>query len=163
MVAEVLPAAAAIFAHPAGPAEPRHADPVADLETIDIGARLDDGADDLVAGDQRQFRLGQLAVDDMQIGAADPAGMNLDQQLPRTRPRRRHIGGGELVSHGGQQLRAHRIHPATAQRDASAPISAFVSVCAAAGMKPSAGPTATCRSTAAATASSGIARSCSEP
>ena len=58
-VAQILLPAAAILAHPAGPAEPRHPDPVADRESIGRFALLDDGADDLVPGDQRQLRIGE--------------------------------------------------------------------------------------------------------
>ncbi len=108
-VAQILMTGAAILAYPAGPAEPRHADPVADLEAIDLRALFDDGADDLVAGDQRQLCLGQFAVDDMQIGAAQCAGAYLQQQLSRTGTRRRHIGGGERAAYRYQELRAHRI------------------------------------------------------
>ena len=35
--------------------------------------RPDDAADDLVPRNERQLRLGQLAVDDVKVGAADPA------------------------------------------------------------------------------------------
>src|SRR5438067_3756940 len=55
-VAQILAGRAAILAHPAGPAEPRHADSVADPETVDRFSLFDDRADDLVPGDQWQFR-----------------------------------------------------------------------------------------------------------
>ena len=39
-------------------------------------------ADDLVAGDERQLRVGELAVDDVQVGPADAAGAHAQQDLP---------------------------------------------------------------------------------
>ena len=61
--------------------EPGDADPFADGEALDAGAELLDDADDLVAGNDRQPLVRQLAVDDMQIGAADAAGLDADQHL----------------------------------------------------------------------------------
>jgi hypothetical protein len=40
-----------------------------------------------VADDQGQLRVAQLAVEDVQIGAANAAGANSDQQLIRARRR----------------------------------------------------------------------------
>src|SRR5205823_6081720 len=72
-VAEVLASAQAVAALAAGPAEPRDADPPA--------ARLVD-PDDLVPGDERELRVGKLAVHDVEVGAADPAGVDADEKLP---------------------------------------------------------------------------------
>jgi hypothetical protein len=94
-VAQIFAAAAAVLADTAGPAEPWHADPVADREAFGIGSLFHDGADDFVAGHQRQLRVGQFAVEDVQIGAADGTGLDRDQQLPRSGPRLRQLGGGE--------------------------------------------------------------------
>ncbi len=79
MVAQILTAATAAIADAAGPAEPRHADPVAEREVVGIGAPLNDHADDLMARHQRQFRLRQLAVEDVQIGTAHRARLDRDQ------------------------------------------------------------------------------------
>ncbi len=38
-----------------------------------------------MAGDERQLRVGQLAVDDVQVGAADPACEHPEQDLARPR------------------------------------------------------------------------------
>ncbi len=43
----------------------------------------DDLADDLVAGDQRQLGVRQFAVDDVQVGPADGAGLDPHQHLAR--------------------------------------------------------------------------------
>src|SRR6266851_6309671 len=83
-VAQILMSLAAILADAAGPTEPGHPDPVADRETVDRFPLPDDASDDLVPGHQRQFRVGKLAVDDMQIGPADGAGPHRDQDLLRS-------------------------------------------------------------------------------
>src|SRR6266481_5119091 len=56
-VAQILMGLAAILADAAGPTEPGHPDPVADRETVDRFPLLDDPSNDLVPGDQRQFRV----------------------------------------------------------------------------------------------------------
>src|SRR5262249_4362102 len=106
-VTEILAARAAIFTDAAGPAEPRHADPIAEVETVDRFSLLDDDADDLVPGNERQFRIGKLAVDDMQTGPADGAGADRDQQLLRAGMRRRQFRRGQRAPDGGQHLCAH--------------------------------------------------------
>ena len=110
-VAQILTAAAAIVANPAGPAEPRHPDPVADREAVDFRPLLDNRADDLVAEDERQFRVGKLAIDDVQIGAAHRAGVHLNQHLPRPWARRRHVSRDQRPPRCNQQFRTHRLFP----------------------------------------------------
>ena len=83
IVAEVLAAVAAIGAVAAGAPEPRNADSSADREALDVRPRPQDPADNLVAGHDRRPHVGQLAVDDVQVGAADAAGFDPDQQLRR--------------------------------------------------------------------------------
>ena len=112
-VAQILATAAAIFADPAGPAEPRHADPVADREAVDLRPLLDDRTDDLVAEDERQLGIGKLAVDDMQIGAAHRAGAHRNQHLLRPRTRRGQFRRDQRPSRCRQQLRMHRLDLAT--------------------------------------------------
>jgi hypothetical protein len=97
-VAQILMAAAAVLADATGPAEPWHADPVADREPVGIGSTVHDHADDFVTGHQRQLRVAQFAVEDVQIGPADGTGLDRDQQLPRSGPRFRQLGGGEAPS-----------------------------------------------------------------
>jgi hypothetical protein len=90
---EVLAARAAVRASAARPAEPRHAHAVARREALDALALADDGADDLVAEDERQPGVGQLAVGHVQIRAADATGVDPDQHLIGARLRRRQLGG----------------------------------------------------------------------
>ena len=68
----------------AGVAEPRHADARAERRVDAVADRLDP-ADDLVAGNDRQLRIGQFAVDDVQIGAADAAGLDAHADLAGAR------------------------------------------------------------------------------
>ncbi len=110
-VAQVFPAAAAIFAFPAGPAEPGDADPVANRKAVDFAPLLNDGADDLVPQHQRQFGVGQFAVEDMKVGPADGAGLDRDQHLLRPRPRLRQFRGDERLTGFPQQFRTHRFTP----------------------------------------------------
>ena len=81
LVAQVLAPAQAKAAMPAGVAQPGHAQPLPDGEALDLFALGDHDADDLVAGYQRQFRLGEFAVQDVQVGAAHAAGADLEQHL----------------------------------------------------------------------------------
>ena len=57
-------------------------------------ASRDHRPDDLVPRDERKLRLVELAVDDVQIGAAYPAGRDADQDLARQR------GAGSATSAG---------------------------------------------------------------
>ena len=60
-----------------------------------------------MAGHQRQFRMGEFTVDDVQVGTADGACLDPDQELPRPGPRLRQIGRDERPLRFGQQLHAH--------------------------------------------------------
>ena len=70
LLAEVFPPCAAKPAIPAGPAQPGHADAVADGEALRRRACGLHPPDDLVAGHQRQRRVRQVSVDHVQVGAA---------------------------------------------------------------------------------------------
>ncbi len=83
IVAEIFLAILAIRTSAAGPAQPGDADAVADFKLNDAIAPLRHFADDLMAEDERQFGLRQFAVDNVQIGAADGAGVDADQELAR--------------------------------------------------------------------------------
>jgi hypothetical protein len=78
-LAEVLAAAPAILAFAAGPAEPRNADTVAGFEAI---SGIQYGTHDLVAGRHREAAVRQLAIDEMQVGAADAASAHAQQNVP---------------------------------------------------------------------------------
>src|SRR5436305_512224 len=81
MIAEVLAALVAIEAMAAGLRHPRRADPLADPPARHPGAEPLDNADDLMAGDDGIARRLQFAVDHVQIGAADAAGLDAQENL----------------------------------------------------------------------------------
>ena len=81
MIAQIFPVHHAIGTRAAGVAEPRNADTLADVQVLDAGADRIDPANDLMARDNRNVRVGQFAVDDMPVGAADAAGTYLNPYL----------------------------------------------------------------------------------
>ena len=98
VLAEVLAAAAAEAAGLVGLVQPRHADAVARGERRrarlaarrdELGARAErhDLADDLVAGHDGRAVRRQLALQDVQVGAAHAAGQHPQQHLARARAR----------------------------------------------------------------------------
>ncbi len=83
--AQVLVAASAVRAHPAGVPQPGDADPVADAELVaGVGADLDDLADHFVSGRHPLPVHGQVALGDVQVGAAYSARPHRDQKLRRS-------------------------------------------------------------------------------
>jgi hypothetical protein len=66
-------------------AQPGHPDPLPQLETLRSRPGLHHRPDDLVAQHQRQLRLVKFAIQDVQVGVADPAGADLEQHLSRPR------------------------------------------------------------------------------
>ena len=91
VVAQILLAAAAIEAGAVGMSEPRHADAVVDGEAGDAGAKRRHVTHDLMTENERQLGLRQLAVEDVEIGAAHPASGDLDEDLLGSR-----LGNGQL-------------------------------------------------------------------
>ena len=74
-------------------AQPRHADAIADGEFRDARPKRRHMADDLMAEHERELGLRQLAVEDVQIGAADAAGRDLDEDLAGPRLGHSELGG----------------------------------------------------------------------
>jgi len=105
--AQILAPRAAEPAFAAAPAEPRHADPLAQGETLDALAQPGHPPDDLVAGHDRQSRVLELAVHNMEVGAAHAACGDLDQHLAPSGYRDRTVGGGKLPPRRLQHHRAH--------------------------------------------------------
>src|SRR5581483_7314402 len=81
MIAKILASAQAEFAMSAGPAEPGHADPHPASQSGNAAAERVNAADNLVAGDDRQFRIWQFTVDDVKVRAADATSMDRDSDL----------------------------------------------------------------------------------
>src|SRR5215216_551395 len=109
-IAQVFAPAPAIRAHLAGVAEPRHANALPAREPTDAVANDGDAANDLVAGDDRQLGVRQLAVDDMQVGAADAARRNLDHNLAGGRRRHRPLPHHERAAGPLEDHCAHHGH-----------------------------------------------------
>ena len=79
VVAEVLFGAAAEGADAVGSADPGDADAHA-VGTVG-GCAVDDFADDLVAGDEGLLDEGKIAFEDVEVGAADSAGEDAEEEV----------------------------------------------------------------------------------
>src|SRR5437660_940543 len=131
-LAQILAARAAIEAFAAGEGEPRHPHAIADAELAGLRAERRDGADDLVARRHRKGNCRQLAIEEMQVRAADATGLHPDQQLVSARGRQAHLseherrarahethrfhGCGALVRCGGPMPLRRRVSPAPSSR-----------------------------------------------
>jgi hypothetical protein len=62
--------------------EPTHADPISFFEAMRSRAYVDHFANHLVSGDQREDRISPVVADHGNIGMTDPAGLDLDFNLP---------------------------------------------------------------------------------
>ena len=78
---KILGVAQAVLAAPAGLAQPRDPDPLPDPEARTRRPRFFDHADDLMARNDPLMLRRQVALGDVQIGAANPAGANPDENL----------------------------------------------------------------------------------
>ena len=77
----IFGAGAAVLAGAVGAVEPGDAYAAARLEFVGAGAELFYDAHDLVAGDQRGFAGLEFPFDDVQVGAADAAVADADQNF----------------------------------------------------------------------------------
>ena len=68
-----------------GRIQPGHADAVAQPEFIDLLAHGGHGADDLVAGHDRDLPVRQLSIHHVEVGAADAARADLHEDLAASR------------------------------------------------------------------------------
>src|SRR5690606_8350290 len=93
----VLAPRAAVGAAPAGLAEPGNADALPDREPLHLGPHGHDFAHDLVPRDDGKLPVAQVAVGDVEIGAAHAAGPNPHQDLLRVRSRYRDVGADERL------------------------------------------------------------------
>jgi hypothetical protein len=97
VVAQVLPMLQAVAAMAARVSEPWHTHPIPGLEVVHTLAYRRDHTHYLVPGNQRDLRFGQIAIDNVQIGAAHATCVNIDQQLAGTGDR---FGNLRLPQHG---------------------------------------------------------------
>ncbi len=110
-IAEVFRARAAIGACAAGMAEPGHAGPASHPRRVDARPYCIDDTDDFMPGNQRQLRMIELAVDDMQVRAADGAGFDLQPYLSRARRRIRPLHEDERHPRPFENHRFHWLPP----------------------------------------------------
>ena len=82
-VAKIFPLAHAIGADAAGRSKPGNADPLSKFQTFDVRAERIDSPDDFMARNDRELRVRQLAIDNMEIGPADAACFHPDPKLAR--------------------------------------------------------------------------------
>src|SRR6185369_13800352 len=105
VIAKILSAGSAIRAIAVGPAEPRDSHAISDCEggsglgaaTVGTLRSLPhftdffDSSDNLVTENQRQLRIGQFAIDHVEVSAANGAGADPHEQLSPARLRPWHI------------------------------------------------------------------------
>src|SRR5215210_2591973 len=121
VIAEVLPAREAVAAGAVRVAEPGDADPVPRREAPDACADPLHRADDLVAGDQGQLRVGELAVHHVQVRPAHRAGVDPDHDPLGPRFRLRHPGGAQGAARRVEDHRAHRLPTLQPREDVQRP------------------------------------------
>ena len=118
--AQVLAARPAEGADAAGRGEPGDAGPVADAPAGGLGAHRDDPAHRLVSGHDRQPPGGEIALRQLEVGAADRAGGNRQHDLVRRRPGigaiDRHEGAARRRRRRPQLQRVHRAARSVARR-----------------------------------------------
>jgi hypothetical protein len=104
-IAKVFGAAQAVGARPVGRRHPRDADarPQGSFGTL----AGDDFADDLMPRYERQSMRRQLAVDDVQVRAADAAGPYAQQKLPRPDPGLGNLADAQLRPDAFEKRGAH--------------------------------------------------------
>ena len=88
-------------------AEPSHADARADLKADSFADGVD-AADNLMSRDNGQLGVGQFAVDDVQVGAADAASLDPHANLARSGRRVRPLLHHERFMRPMQDHGAHQ-------------------------------------------------------
>ena len=81
VIAEIFASGMAKTAVAARMPKPGNADPLPDLQVANILAERRDPSHDFMAGNDRQIRFGQFAVDHVQVRPADTACLNGNQNL----------------------------------------------------------------------------------
>src|SRR5207248_6770479 len=107
-VAEVLAARPAMLAGAARPAQPRNSDPRSFRESRASGFY---DPNDFVAEHERQLRIRQLAVQDMQICPAHAAGADAQEHLPGLWNGIRQLAPLQWTSRLDQHHRSHAATP----------------------------------------------------
>jgi hypothetical protein len=85
IITEIFPAFKAVTTAAAGMTQPGNANQVSRLKSGHLGTGDQHSADDFMSQDQGQLGGGELSIGNMQISAADAAGMHLKKYLGGTR------------------------------------------------------------------------------
>lgn len=85
-------------------------------ERIDAGTHTDNLSDDLMSGNDGGACVRQFAIDDVQIGSTDAAGVDLHNELPRSGT---WIGHAQEFKRLVRGLEHHRVHHAIRLEQAS--------------------------------------------
>ncbi len=101
----------AIGANAASAGKPWNADALADAQRVDTGTERIDAPDDFVAGNDGQLGFRQLAVDHMQVGAADAACAHRDADLSGSGQAIRQLRPFQGGARFSQQHRVHGVLP----------------------------------------------------
>jgi hypothetical protein len=112
-LAEILSTRSAVSALATGPSQPRDSDAVANVKSLHSFAQPFDPADDFMAGNQGKFGLGQLAIDNVQIGPAYGTRSDAHEHFVRTGISNRHRTSDKWLARG---LEDHRVHEAFSRK-----------------------------------------------
>ncbi len=107
VVAKIFAVGPTISAFPICPAKPRNANAIADGEFFNTFADLFDAPDNLMPGNQRQLRLWQLSIDNMEISPTNRTGTHANEQLSRSRVWPWHIAELQRLPRIIENHRAH--------------------------------------------------------
>jgi hypothetical protein len=112
-LAEIFSTRSAVSALTTGPSQPRDSDAVANVKTLHSFAKPLDSADNFMAGNQGKFGLGQLAIDNVQIGPAYRTRSDAHEHFVRTGISDRHRTSDKRPARG---LEDHRVHEAFSRK-----------------------------------------------
>jgi hypothetical protein len=92
-------------------AEPRHADAPTDAVRGHTRPECVNDADNLMTGHDRQARIRQLAIHDVQVRATDATGLDAQANLARAGLRIRPVFWDEWPAWSGKDHRLHGLLP----------------------------------------------------
>ena len=110
VVAQILASGRAVDARAVSPAKPGDAHAISHPRRLHRVPGRDDFSDNLVTGDEWQLGMGQLTVDDVQVGPAQGAGADLDEHLIVTG---RGVWKGAFAKRAAGCVQDHRPHGGT--------------------------------------------------
>ena len=106
-IAKIFAIGSTINAFAVRPAQPWNTDAVTGRKSFDALTDLFDASNDLMPGDERQFGIRQLTIDNVKVGAANGTSGDTNEQLSRAYPGRRHFLELKRLPWFFQNHRAH--------------------------------------------------------